>query len=256
MGYGRKAASPGKVGSGRVLGPKEILLRAGIGVGAAGVIAVLFYNSLWGLCCVPVTCILADRFLGDREKKRRLARLNLEFKDYLYAVNGLLLAGYSIERAFLGGLADITELHGAECVLAGQLGTMEQRLNLHEPIEQILRDFAETSDCEDVKSFVEIFCYAKRGGGDFNHIIMTASGRICDKLEVAEEIQTVMAEKALEQKVMCAVPFGILLFFRVTSPEFIGKLYGNLLGIAVMTAALVLYAAAFFWGMKIVEIEV
>jgi tight adherence protein B len=46
------------------------------------------------------------------------------------------------------------------------------------------------------------------------------------------------------------------MFFKVTSPEFIGRLYGNPLGVIVMTAALVLYGAAFFLGMKIVEIEV
>lgn len=71
-----------------------------------------------------------------------------------------------------------------------------------------------------------------------------------------KEIHTVMAEKALEQKVMCVVPLGILLFFRITSPEFIGILYGNLLGVCIMTAAFILYIAAFYLGTKIVEVEV
>ena len=65
-----------------------------------------------------------------------------------------------------------------------------------------------------------------------------------------------MAEKALEQKVMCITPLGILLFFKVTSPEFIGRLYGNLFGVCIMTAALLLYGLAFFLGMKIVEVEI
>ena len=95
-----------------------------------------------------------------------------------------------------------------------------------------------------------------RGGGDFVHIITTAAGRICDKLEVAGEIQTVLAQKALEQKVMCIVPLGVLLFFKATSPEFIGRLYGNPLGVLIMTAALLLYGAAFYLGMKLEEIEV
>ena len=106
------------------------------------------------------------------------------------------------------------------------------------------------------ENFVEIFGYAKRGGGDFIHIINTSIGRICDKIEVTEEIHTVMAEKALEQKVMCVVPLGILLFFRMTSPEFIGKLYGNLFGICIMTAAVALYGISFYLGLKILEVEV
>ena len=46
-------------------------------------------------------------------------------------------------------------------------------------------------------------------------------GRLCDKMEVQEEIDTAIAEKKLEQKIMCVAPLGILLFFKATSPEFI-----------------------------------
>lgn len=256
MGFKRKAPSQGKMESGGLLEPKELLVWAGSSIGISVLIAILFYNSPWGLCSLLVTGFLSGRCLADRKRRQKLVRLNLEFKDYLYAVNGLLLAGYSVERAFLGGLLDVEQLHGAHSVLAAKLGAMERRLGVQEPIEHILWDFAEESESEDVRNFVEVFCYAKRGGGDFAHIIATAVGRICDKMEVAEEIRTVMAEKALEQKVMCAVPLGILIFFRATSPEFIGRLYGNLFGVAVMTAALLFYAAAFILGMKLVEIEV
>ena len=256
MGQAWCAAAHRKMGGGGNWKAKQLLIQAAAAILAAGLAAVLFYNSPWGLFWLPVTYLLASAYLGDRRKKQRLARLNLEFKDYLYAVNALLLAGYSAERAFLGGLSDIRQLYGENGILAVQLCTMEARLKVQEPMEQILKDFARDSGSEDVRSFVEIFCYAKRGGGDFAHIISTSVGRICDKMEVLEEIRTVMAEKALEQKVMCTVPLGILLFFRVTSPEFIGRLYGNLFGVLVMTAALVLYGAAFFLGIKLTEIEV
>ena len=244
------------MGGGRVFKIKSILARAGIALGAGGTVSLLFYNSPWGLLSLPGTYFLAGRLLEDQKSRKRLARLNLEFKDLLYAVNGLLLAGYSVERAFLGGLKETEQLHGEGSVLTELLAPMEQRLGVQEPIEHILRDFAAESGSEDIQNFVEVFCYAKRGGGDFVHIITTAAGRICDKMEVAEEIHTVMAQKALEQKVMCTVPLGVLLFFKATSPEFIGRLYGNPFGVLVMTAALLLYGAAFFLGMKIVEIEV
>ncbi len=222
----------------------------------SGTASLLFYNSPWGLLSLPGTYFLAGGLLKDRNKRKRLARLNLEFKDLLYAVSGLLLAGYSVERAFLGGLREVGQLHGEDSALTELLARMEQRLGVQEPMEHILRDFAAESGSEDIRNFVEVFCYAKRGGGDFVHIITTAAGRICDKLEVAGEIQTVLAQKALEQKVMCIVPLGVLLFFKATSPEFIGRLYGNPLGVLIMTAALLLYGAAFYLGMKLVEIEV
>ena len=65
-----------------------------------------------------------------------------------------------------------------------------------------------------------------------------------------------MSEKALEQKIMCVIPLGILGFLRLTSPEFLSGMYGNLTGRAVMTVCLLIYAVAYLWGKKIVGIEV
>lgn len=242
--------------SGRISKLKRWGAAAAVSFGISVFIAALFYNSPWGMCSAPVVFFLSDKVLEISRRKREKKRLNLEFKDYMYAVSGLLAAGNSVERAFLTALADVRLLYGEDSVLLKMLGGMEKRLFVQEPMEHILKDFAEESQSEDIENFVEIFCYAKRGGGDFIHIIATSVGRICDKIEVLEEIHTVMAEKALEQKVMCITPLGILLFFKVTSPEFIGRLYGNLFGVCIMTAALLLYGLAFFLGMKIVEVEI
>ena len=43
---------------------------------------------------------------------------------------------------------------------------------------------------------------------------------------------------------------------RLTSPEFLSGMYGNLTGRAVMTVCLLIYAVAYLWGKKIVGIEV
>lgn len=256
MGGGGRVDSHRKVAGGRILTVQKALKIAGISISVSAAVAVLFYHSPWGLCVLPVAVVLSGRYLNRVQKKQELMKLNLEFKDYLYAVSAALAAGYSVEQAFVAGLKDIRQLYGERCVLAERLGEMEKRLSVNEPMERILGDFAGDSGSEDIENFVEIFCYAKRGGGDFIHIIATSTGRICDKMEVLGEIHTVMAEKELEQKIMCLIPAGVLLFFKVTSPEFIGKLYGNMLGVLVMSVSLVLYAAAFFLGMKIVDIEV
>lgn len=235
---------------------KETAVRFGAAFFASFFAAVLFYNSPWGMLSFPAAYFLTGKYLKGRKESKRRKRMDMEFKDYMHAVSAALAAGNSVERSFLRGLEDMRRLHGEKSALAEGLCRMEGRLALKEPIERILTDFADESGSEDIESFVEIFCYAKRGGGDFIRIMETSVRRIGDKMEVLEEIRSVMAEKALEQKVMCAAPLGILLFFRLSSPEFIGRLYGNLLGVLIMTAALLLYGAAFVLGMKIVEVEV
>lgn len=256
MGKDGRTAWQGKMAGGRLLMRKETVMQFGIAVFASMLAAFLFYNSPWGMLILPLVYYLAGKCLRERRTRRRRGRMDLEFKDYMHAVSAALAAGNSVERSFLNGLQDVRRLYGERSLLVAQLGGMEGRLGIKEPIEHILSDFASESGSEDIENFIEVFCHAKRGGGDFIHIMQTSAGRICDKMEVMEEIRSVMAEKALEQKVMCAAPLGILLFFKLSSPEFIGRLYGNLLGILIMTAALALYGIAFFLGIKIVEVEV
>lgn len=228
---------------------------AGIGL-IFFVISWLFYDCIWVTFLAVLFFYPALLLAEGRKEKKRRKRLTLEFKDYMYAVSSALLAGYSIENAFIESQRDIRELYGEKSVLLKELGSLRRRLGMQENLEKILREFAEESRCEDIESFVEVFCYAKRGGGDFLGIIQTTIRRICDKIEVTEEIETTIAQKVLEEKVMSIVPVVVLLFFRLSSPEFIGILYGNLFGILVMTGVLILYGIAMAWGAKIVEIEV
>lgn len=255
MGENRRTGASGKTGRSRVLTGRDQVKVIVAAAAASGLVSVLFYNSPWGLCTLPAAVFLSGRFVYQSRERKRRKRLNLEFKEYMYAVSSALSAGYSIERAFLAGLKDMERLYKEESVLKKELEDMEKRLSLQEPIEHILSEFAAKSKSEDIETFAEVFCFAKRGGGNFIHIIEVSVGRICDKIEVQEEIQTVLAEKKLEQKIMCAAPLFILLFFRAASPEFIGVLYGNFLGALVMTIALLLYGAAFVLGMKMMEVE-
>ena len=250
MGKNRRTIASGKVKRSRVLTGRDQAKAIAAAAAVSGVISVLFYNSPWGMCTLPASIFLSGRFVYQNRERKRQKRLNLEFKDYMYAVSSALSAGYSIERAFLAGLKDMERLYKEESVLKKELEDMEKRLSLQEPIEHIL------SKSEDIETFAEVFCFAKRGGGNFIHIIEVSVGRLCDKIEVQEEIESVMAEKKLEQKIMCAAPLFILLFFKAASPEFISALYGNLLGVLVMTTALLLYCGAFFLGMKIMEVDI
>ncbi len=256
MGKEGRTFAQAKMGSGRILAYRSVGYALSGCVLASALISVLFYNSPFGMCSFPVLLVLAGKYEKARTRKREERELNLEFKEYMHAVSASLAAGNAAERAFAAALDDVSVLFGGASVLQRRLGAFQSRLSMQEPMEHILRDFSKSCKSEEIETFVEIFCCAKRGGGDFIHIIEVSVERICDRMDILEEIQTVMAQKALEQKVMCVVPIGILLFFRLTSPEFIGRLYGNPFGIFVMTAALLLYGLACFLGVKILEVEV
>ena len=77
-----------------------------------------------------------------------------------------------------------------------------------------------------------------------------------DKAEVKREIDTVIAAKKMEFQIMSVIPLGIIGYMRLSFPEFMAGLYGNLPGAAFMSICLGAYIAAWRLGCKIVEIEV
>lgn len=80
--------------------------------------------------------------------------------------------------------------------------------------------------------------------------------KIRQKSDVEREIATVVTAKKMEQRIMDLVPFGILFYVGLTSPEFLAPLYGNALGAGIMTICLLVYLGAFLLAEKILDIQV
>lgn len=188
--------------------------------------------------------------------RKRDQVLTVQFKDCLRFVSGALSAGYSIENAWKEAEKDMVKMYGKEADMCKELFQMNSGIELHEPIEKLLLDFARRSGQEDVNDFCQIFSFAKRSGGDFIRIIQNTDKRISDKVEILQEMDTVMAAKKFEQKIMNFIPLFLLLFIQSSSPEFIRPLYGNIAGAAVMSGCLALYGSAIVIARKIVNIEV
>ena len=121
-------------------------------------------------------------------------------------------------------------------------------------MEQLLEKFAQNTGSSDIKDFAEIFKIAKRSGGDMGEIMEHTISIITRRIEIKEEIRMLTAAKKYEQNIMNLVPMGIIFYIRMTNPGYFNSLYHNAAGIAVMTAALSVYAAAYYMSEKILAI--
>lgn len=235
---------------------KERFLYLLEGIGLIGIFAFVFYKSI-----IAFLLFLPFLYFFIREKKKDLGvqrrrELNLQFREGILAVSAALGAGYSIENAFVAAASDVEVIYGKSGFIVKEFRLLERRLRTNETLESILEDFAERSGLQDVRDFTDVFVIAKRSGGDLNGIIRKASNAISSKIEVKREIDTLMSAKKMEQKIMNAVPFLIILYIEFSSPGFLGVLYHNALGIGVMTICLIIYLVSYFIAKRIVGIEV
>lgn len=219
-------------------------------------LAWLFYRRFASFVLFPAVygyCICLYR---SRRLQKQKEQLIAGFKEGMLAVTASLLAGYSMENAWKETEKELRELFGEKHPIVREFALMNSKTHMNQPLEEALKDFAFRSGCEDIESFAEIFSFAKRGGGDFLAIIQTTVQRLSAKMEVEKEIQTVIAGKKFENRIMNLMPVFLLLYMNFTSGEFLEPLYGNIAGAAIMTGAIILYGVVIWWSGKLMNIRV
>ena len=220
------------------------------------VVSFLFYDSfLVALLLSPyLVMYLRRKALEKNSKERR--QLVTQFKDGMVAVSFALNAGYSIENSFREAVKELMTLYGSQSSIVVCFEKMLRRIKNNENIEDVLSEFAIKTQIEDIMYFADVFGYAKRSGGDLISIIKNTASTIRDKIEVDAQIQTAISGKKMESAVMAVMPFGILGYMKLSSPEFIDALYHNVIGVIFMSVCLVIIGCMNVVARRIVNIEI
>lgn len=219
-------------------------------------ISYLFYDSVTASVLLSPLIIYFIKRIKKETYKKRIWQLNLAFKEALEGIAAALCAGYSIENSFLEARKDLLLIYSKDTDIIKELSFITQQVECNQRLEDLLLDFAKRSKLEDIINFTDVFIMAKRSGGDIMLIINQTARNISTKIEVKREIQSMIAGKQMEARIMILIPMGIIAYMRIFSTGFMDCLYHNLMGILIMTVALVLYAGGFMLSERIVEIEV
>ncbi len=198
-------------------------------------------------------------YVRQRKKQQirlRKKRLNYQFKDALNAMQVGISAGYSLDNTIKEARKDLEHLHGQKAELTREFAYIERQLGHSIPLENLLYDLGVRTRIEDILNFTDVLVQAKKMGGNMRGILNRCILSIEERIQVKKEIDAILASKKMEQKIMSFIPLGIILYMQFTSPEFLSVLYGNPVGIFVMTICLLLYIVAFQWGVRLTQIEV
>ncbi len=227
-------------------------------VAAALVLAVnyLFYRRWWTVLPLSPAGFFAARMYLKTCLEGRKRKMRSEFREALNCLAVSLRAGYSVENAIRETARDLGIILGADADMTREFEYIHTQVQVSVPVETLLLDFAGRSGSEDIEAFAAVFTTAKKTGGNLVEIILQTARTISDKIDVEREIETSLAAKKYEQKIMSVMPCGIICYMRAASPGFLDVLYTTAFGLVVMTVCLFVYAGAIWWGAKIVDIEV
>lgn len=235
---------------------KEIIFFGLEGVGRVALYAYIFYRSV-----VAFVLLLPYLIFFFKEKKKKCLKkqkemIGLQFKELMSAVNAGLSAGYSIENAFLHARDDLAMVFGKKADITKEMNVIAAGLKNNKNLEDMLSEFGLRSHVEDIRDFAEVFSVAKRSGGSLPRVLQNCGDVIGEKMDVKRRIMTLISAKQFEQSIMNLVPFAIILYIGFTSPGFFDVLYGNMTGIAIMSALFLVYIVALKLADKIINIRI
>lgn len=216
----------------------------------------LFYQSVFAVVLILPFAVRNYREQELEKIAQKKREFLLQFQDMIQSMAAALGAGYSVENAIREAQKEMKVLYGNEAKISKELVLMVRQMRVQIPMEQILEEFAQRVNLEDVKNFATVFRTAKRSGGNMLEIIQNTVRQIGDKMDVKREIDTILAAKSYEFKVMAVIPYIMIGYMLLSFPEFMSCLYGNAIGIGVMSICYVLYEVAYTFGKKLIRIDV
>lgn len=186
------------------------------------------------------------------KKKRELGR---QFRDMLEALTTSLGAGKNINDSFIGVYEDLKVQYAADAAILKELEVIIAGIHNNVAIEEILEDFGKRSDNDDILSFANVFKISYRKGGNIKEVIRNTRTILSDKMEIAEDIETLMTSNKMEQNIMVVMPVVLIGAIKLMSPEFAAN-FVTPTGIISTTISIVIFAVAYFVGKSVLNIKI
>lgn len=219
-------------------------------------ILYLFYDSfVWIFLVVPIGIVIW-RNDDKRFIEKRKDRVISEFKDMISFLSGNLNVGYSLENSFVRTVSELSKLYENECLIDTELKTILRGMRYGERLEEMLLTFGERSEIAEIKECAGLIAVTKLYGGGMIRVIHQVSRNLDEQHIAKNEIDTTIAAKRLEGRVMLCMPFAIIMYMKITNAGYMDVLYATGYGRIIMTIAVLLILVSYGLIARITRIEV
>lgn len=215
---------------------------------------VFFENAIAAIVLTLIAAICLQEPFREYCKNQRLRKLLLQFKDLLETLTASYSAGQTTPQSFADAQDEMASLYGEDADIVHELQMINTGLMHNYNIEDLLMNFAQRSGLDDVDSFANVFEVCNRKGGNIKQIVAETRSVINDKIEIEMEIRTMIAGAKNELNIMLLMPFLIMIAMRGLGSTQIGE-GANLVNLIAKFVALGFFAAAYFVGVKLVDIH-
>ena len=187
-----------------------------------------------------------------RDKNART--LNSQFRDFLEAFNTSIGAGKNVVDSFHAVYDDMRIQFEEDAFIVKELEVILSGMANNFDVEDLMEDLGNRSGNDDIVSFANVFRISYRKGGNLKDTINTTHSILSDKMEIKEEIETMVSASKMEQTVMIFMPVALIGIMKSMSPDFAAN-FATPAGVASTTIAIGLFIVSYFVGRKILNIK-
>ncbi len=228
---------------------------------AAGTVVLnIFYKE--PILSLIIALIIAPSFEKEFAKsqvKKRKKRLRTQFCDMLEAMSVAARAGNNELKALESAYHDLQMTYNEKADIIREMRDIINRNRNGIPLRVLFKDFGERSGVDDIKSFGEIYEIIEGRSDKFSDIIKQTQQIISDKIEIEEEIETVLTAPKNENKIMLFMPVLLILILGAGGGGFLDWLYAEdtkFAGAIVISICIAIFISAYLIGQKMTDIDV
>lgn len=186
---------------------------------------------------------------------KQIRTLKSQFRDMLEALTTNLGAGKNVNDSFHSVYEDLKVQYDEGAYILKELEVIISGMANNIDIEDILADFGARSGAEDIESFANVFKICYRKGGNIKDTIRNTHNILSEKMEISEDIETVVTANKTEQNIMLVMPIMLIAMIKFMSPDFAAN-FTSMAGIAATTVAVAMFVASYYIGKKVLNIKV
>jgi tight adherence protein B len=122
-------------------------------------------------------------------------------------------------------------------------------------LKYLFQDLADRSRLDDIQSFATIYSVIEGKSDRFGDILVQTQQIIGDKIEIEQEIQTVITSAKSETNMMVVMPIVIVVAMSGMGGGIMDGLFESMVGHLVATLSLVIFVASYIYALKVSDIK-
>jgi len=210
---------------------------------------LLTRNPVFGWLGV-VAGFIVPKIMVKRIKLKRVQKFNSQIGDSLVVMSNSLRAGFSFLQAM--------ELVSREmpAPISIEFNRTLREMNLGTPTEEALIGLTNRIESEDLDLVMTAVLIQRQVGGNLAEVLDGISHTIRERIRIKGEIRTLTAQGRISGIIVGILPVAIGLVLSVINPKYIGALFTNPIGWAMITVGVVSMTVGIALIKKIVDIKV